>query len=252
MRTKIRGCRIFANAFVDFCFSSGGIHALMIAMKRPPFPDIRAVIFDFDGTLFDATDAICQSLNAALVAHGRAPLPRGEILPRIGRPLYEIFQALEPAASPERVQSHVDAYREAFWPVCLKLTRELPGLRACLDQLRGRVGLAIATNRSARGAQYILEGFGLGNIFSVIVALEHVEKVKPDAEPVLKACAQLGVPPAHAMMVGDTPDDVCAGCAAGVVAVGVTTGAHSAAILRQVGAQAVIDSLAELPALLAK
>jgi phosphoglycolate phosphatase len=82
------------------------------------------------------------------------------------------------------------------------------------------------------------------------VALEHVAKVKPDAEPVLKACAQLGVPPEQAVMVGDTPDDMRAGRAAGAMAVGVTTGAHSAAVLREAGAHAVLDSLAELPALL--
>jgi len=222
----------------------------MGAMQPTPLTGIRAVVFDFDGTLFDATDAICHSLNAARAVHALAPLPRAEILPRIGKPLYEIFQTLEPAVSPERVQSHVDAYREAFWPVCLTLTRELPGLRICIDHLRGRVGLAIATNRLGRGAQYILDGFGFGNVFSVIVALEDVEKVKPDAEPVRKACAQLGVPPACALMVGDTPDDMRAGCAAGALAVGVTTGAYSAAALREAGAQAVLDSLANLPALL--
>ncbi|TAN39197.1 MAG: HAD family hydrolase [Verrucomicrobia bacterium] len=235
---------------MEFCFSSGGVRALIGAMQTPPFAGIRAAVFDFDGTLFDATDAICHSLNAALVAHERPPLTRAEILPRIGRPLYEIFQTLEPGAPPERVQSHVDAYREAFWPVCLKLTRELPGLRACVESLRGRVGLAIATNRSGRGAQYILDGFGFGKDFSVIVALEDVEKVKPDAEPVLKACAQLSVPPEQAVMVGDTPDDMRAGRAAGAMAVGMTTGAHSAVTLREAGAYAVLDSLAELPTLL--
>jgi len=222
----------------------------MGAMQGPCFTHIRAAVFDFDGTLFDATDAICHSLNAALAAHGRAPLPRADILPRIGRPLYEIFQTLEPGAPPERVQSHVDAYREAFWPVCLKLTRELPGLRACLGQLRGRVGLAIATNRSGRGAQYILDGFGLGKDFTVIVALEDVKKVKPDAEPVLQACARLGVEPDCALMVGDTPDDMRAGRAAGAAAIGVTTGAYDRAALMAADATAVLDSLAELPDLL--
>jgi len=161
-------------------------------MQAPRFTNIRAVIFDFDGTLFDATEAICHSLNAALAAHGRAPLPCAEILPRIGRPLYEIFQTLEPAATPVRVQSHVDAYRAAFWPVCLTQTREMPGLRVCLDHLRGRVKLGIATSRSERGARYILDGFGFGADFTVIVALEHVQQVKPHPEAVLTACAQTG------------------------------------------------------------
>jgi len=221
----------------------------MRAMQPPRFTNIRAVIFDFDGTLFDATEAICHSLNAALAAHGRAPLPREEILPRIGRPLYEIFQALEPAATAARVQAHVDAYRAAFWPVCLTSTREMPGLHACLDGLRQRVKLGIATNRSENGARYILDGFGFGAYFATIVALEHVQKVKPHPEAVLTACAQLGVPPALALMVGDTPDDMAAGHAAGAPTIGVTTGAYDRAALLEAGASEVINTLADLPAM---
>ena len=214
------------------------------------FPGIRAVAFDFDGTLFDASDAICHSLNVALTHHGREPLPRAEILPRIGRPLYEIFQALEPGAAPEKIQSYIDAYRGAFGPVAVSHTRPLPGLRECLDGLRGHVGLAIATNRSERGARQILDGFGFNGFFTVIVALEHVKRVKPDPEAVLKACAGLGVKPEHMLMVGDTPDDQLAGRAAGAQAIGVTTGAYSREHLEEAGANAVVDSLQELPALL--
>ncbi len=221
----------------------------MPRVQATPFKNIRAVIFDFDGTLFDATDAICHSLNAALVAHGRAPLPRAEILPRIGRPLFEIFQTLEPGAACERVQSHVDAYRAAFLPICLTQTREMPGLRACLDGLRARVKLGIATNRSANGARYILDGFGFGTDFASIVALEHVKQVKPHPEAVLTACAQLGVAPAQALMVGDTPDDMVAGRAAGAGAIGVTTGAYDRAALLAAGANEVLSTLADLPGL---
>ena len=214
------------------------------------FSGIRAVVFDFDGTLFDASEAICHALNAALGAHGRAPLPRAEILPRIGRPLVEIFQALIPGAPSEQVQSHVEAYRAAFWPVSLSHTRMLPGLRACLDRLRGRVGLGIATNRTERGARFILDGFGFGGYFGALVALEHVRRVKPDPEAVQLACERLAVPPERALMVGDTPDDMVAGGAAGAAALGVTTGAHNRVALLAAGADAVVDSLAELPVLL--
>ena len=210
-------------------------------------PAPAAAVFDFDGTLFDASDAICHSLNAALVAHGRAPLARGEILPRIGRPLYEIFQSLEPGASPERVQGLIQAYREAFWPVCVRMTRPLPGLRECLDRLRSAgTRLAIATNRSERGARFILEGFGLGGHFEVIVALEHVTRVKPDPQSILLAVGHLGLAAEQAWMVGDTPDDMRAGRAAGALSIGVTTGAHSDVALREAGAALIVASLAEL------
>ncbi len=221
----------------------------------PPSPapgmPIRAAVFDFDGTLFDATAAIVHSFNAALVAHGRPSLPREAILPWIGRPLYEVFPGLEPDAAGDRLDAYIEAYRQAFWPVAVSHTRPLPGLADCLAALRGGgLRLAIATHRSGRGAEQILQGFGFRRYFDAIVALEHITKTKPDPEPVLKALAQVGVDPEAAAMVGDTPDDMRAGRAAGALAVGVTTGAHSREALTEAGAHAVIETLADLPGLL--
>jgi phosphoglycolate phosphatase-like HAD superfamily hydrolase len=81
--------------------------------------------------------------------------------------------------------------------------------------------------------------------------LEHVRQVKPHPEAVLSACAQLGVPPEQALMVGDTPDDMAAGRAAGASTIGVTTGAYDRAALLEAGAQEVLATLAELPSLVA-
>ena len=209
------------------------------------------VAFDFDGTLFDATDAIVHSFNAALVRHGRPALPRGAILPWIGRPLYEVFPGLEPDAAGDRLDAYIEAYREAFWPVAVSHTRPLPGLAGCLESLRADgIRLAIATHRSERGAHQILEGFGLRHHFMAIVALEHIVRTKPDPEPVLKALSLVGVDPGAAAMIGDTPDDVRAGRAAGALAVGVTTGAHPRGVLVEAGADFVLETLETLPALL--
>ena len=51
-------------------------------------------------------------------------------------------------------------------------------------------------------------------------------------------------------MVGDTPDDMHAGRAAGAGTVGVTTGAYDRAALLEAGANAVLSSLADLPGLI--
>lgn len=209
---------------------------------------IRAAIFDFDGTLFDATDAIVHSFNTALKQHGRPALPRAAIHALIGRPLFEMFPALEPDATGERAESYIQAYREAFGPVCVKLTRPLPGLRSCVDRLKAAgLAMAIATNRSERGARTILAGFDMEKTFSAIIALEHVTHVKPDPEPVRLACKTLKVDPSEAVMVGDTPDDMKAGRAAGTYAIGVLTGIHDRAALLAAGAHEVLETLEAIP-----
>jgi phosphoglycolate phosphatase-like HAD superfamily hydrolase len=109
------------------------------------------------------------------------------------------------------------------------------------------VALAIATHRSETGARQILQGFGLLDRFPVLVGLERIRRTKPDPEPVLLALRELGVEPASAAMVGDTPDDMRAGRAAGARTVGVTTGIHSRVTMENAGAEIVVDSLDELP-----
>ncbi len=212
---------------------------------------IRGVVFDFDGTLFDATDAICHSFNAALETLGRPPLPRAGICRMIGRPLVDMYAETVPGASRETLDRLVEAYRRVFHPVCLSMCRALPGLHACLDALADRCRLGIATNRGRRGAFQILDGFGVRDRFAAVVGLEDVERTKPHPEAVETAMARMGTCPEETAMVGDTPEDMAAGRAAGALAVGVTTGHHDARALRDAGADAVLPGLAGLPELLA-
>lgn len=209
-----------------------------------------AAIFDFDGTLFDTTAAICRAFNGALAADGRAPLPESRIRAWIGRPLREMFPCEDPEADAVAVARRIENYRRIFLPVCVTLSRPLPGVRECLDRLRGQIRLAIATNRKADGAEVILAGHGWRDRFEVIIGLDDVQRTKPDPEAVRLAAERMGLPPEATAMVGDTPEDLRAGRAAGALAIGVATGCHSAAVLSAAGADYVIGTLADLPGLI--
>lgn len=209
-----------------------------------------AVIFDFDGTLFDTTAAICRAFNGALAEDGRAPLPESRIRAWIGRPLREMFPLEDPGADPATVARRIECYRRIFLPVCVALSQPLPGVRECLDGLRGRIRLAIATNRKADGAEAILAGHGWRDRFELIVGLDDVQRSKPDPEAVLVAAQRMGLSAETTAMVGDTPEDLQAGRAAGALAIGVATGCHSAEVLAAAGANHVIGTLAELPRLI--
>jgi HAD superfamily hydrolase (TIGR01509 family) len=212
--------------------------------------NIQAIVFDFDGTLVDASEAICSSFNAVLLDHGFPLLETSLIKTKIGRPLKELFAEVDTAATDERLQSYVEEYRKHFFPISAAKTRPMPGVVEALPELsRGR-RLAIATSRTADGAQHILRCLGLAQHFGAVVGIEDVSRVKPDPEPVLSALSHVGADPAHAMMVGDTADDVVAGLRAGVCSVGVTTGAFTAEQLAQAGAHHVVCGLAALAALL--
>ncbi len=101
-----------------------------------------------------------------------------------------------------------------------------PGAAELLRRIRqvgGRVG--IVTHDTAEAAWRHVRALGWRELVDVVVGLDVCAMRKPAAEPVLQACASLGVPPARAAMVGDLPIDLQAGRAAGCGwTVGVLTG----------------------------
>jgi HAD superfamily hydrolase (TIGR01509 family) len=213
-----------------------------------PFPTaVDTVLFDFDGTLMDASSAICGAFRAAL---GESNMPEDRIRAMIGRPLRDMFLSVRPDATDHDVDILVARYREAFLPLSLTATFPLPGAAHTVQVLRETMRLAVVTTRMADGAIRMLRTHGMLDAFEFVIGLEHVQRPKPDPQPVQHALHRLGSDAGRAVMVGDTPDDILAGCSAGTGTIGVTTGAFDEPSLRAAGAHFVIDSLERLPALL--
>ncbi len=212
----------------------------------PLSPSLRALIFDFDGTLVDASEAICYSFNAVFEKLGHEQVECADIRRMIGRPLREMFRSFFPDASPDDIERYVAEYRSVFRPVSVGLSRPLPGAREVIPLLAERFSLAIVTSRAGAGTKRILEAIGLLHSFSVIVGIEDVIRAKPDPEPVVKAINQLGIEAAAVAMVGDTPDDIQAAKAAEVLAIGIASGAFSPEELSAAGADGVVNSLQDL------
>lgn len=213
---------------------------------------IRAVVFDFDNTLVDASEAICHSFQSALATRGHPVLSTEAVRAMIGRPLVEMFARTLPGATDEEVRACVDRYREVFLPISLQMSRPLPALRKCLDRLAPSCRMAIATNRTSNSALHILEGFGLLPYFKAVIGIDGVQRTKPHPEAIRAALARLDAAPEEAVTVGDTVEDIEAGRAAGTATVAITTGFCSRARLEAARPDALIDRLDELPALLGK
>jgi phosphoglycolate phosphatase-like HAD superfamily hydrolase len=208
--------------------------------------DFEGVIFDFDGTLVDASEAICISFNTVLRKYGVPLLEDAQVRAMIGRPLRDMFSAVFPDAGPEEIAGFVAEYRQVFHPISPNLSRPLPGAVEALSYFSGFMRIGIVTSRSSYGAIRILENLKMSEYIATVVGIEHVAKPKPDPEPVLLALNRLSLPAGRSAMIGDTTDDVHAAKGAGLVAVGITTGVQSREQLRLAGADLVIDSLGEL------
>ncbi|MCP4899671.1 MAG: TIGR01548 family HAD-type hydrolase [bacterium] len=106
-------------------------------------------------------------------------------------------------------------------------TESQPGLRETekpllspgqLSSLADRFLVAIVTGRPRKDAERFLNEHNLSSSVSTTVCMEDAPS-KPDPAPVRLALERLGVE--HAWMLGDTPDDLIAARAAGVLPVGV-------------------------------
>jgi pyrophosphatase PpaX len=210
------------------------------------FESIEALVFDFDGTLIDASVPVCRSFNAALQQFGVAPLVEEDVRRLIGTPLRGMFANVLPGATEQELDELIAAYRVFFLPLGRSDSRPMPGLHPMLAHFHPRLKLGIATSRAADGARLILEHMGLLDRFAAVVGIYEVTHAKPHPEPVLQALAQLNVSPPHAVMVGDVPYDMEAARRAGVHAVGLVSELYPPAALRAAGADAIIQSLDEL------
>jgi pyrophosphatase PpaX len=207
------------------------------------------VLFDLDGTLIDSGPIILASMrHASLTVLGREP---DEELVRaaIGGPgLVAQMRDLDP----RRVDELVDAYRAHNEPLHAELEafedvlELLPRLRA-----EGR-SLGIVTAKRVRTVELALDRFpALRDVMDVIVGAEDTERHKPDPDPLLEALRRLGAAPATAAYVGDSPFDVRAAKAAGVLAVAVGWGGiHPDERLLHAGPDALVHTAEELHAVL--
>lgn len=108
---------------------------------------------------------------------------------------------------------------------------------------------AVVTNKHHRFASALLKRLDLMQWIDVLVGGDTCERRKPDPQPLLFACQSLGVSPSEALMVGDSVNDVTAARAAGIPVVCVPYGYNEGRDPRTLACDAMIETLADLPAL---
>ncbi len=150
------------------------------------------------------------------------------------------------------------AYREEFFVNYERrmthLTTVFDGISQLIEQLLQRqMAWGVVTNKSARFTGPLTLAMPLFSTASAVVSGDTTPHAKPHPAPLLEAASRLGLDPGLCIYVGDDERDIAAGRAAGMGTVAATYGYLGAtANPLQWGAQAVINSPAELLQLLGK
>jgi len=207
---------------------------------------IKALVFDFDGLIFDTEEPEYLAWEAVYRSHG-TKLEISEWLACVGTtqdafdPIINLQARIDHPVEPDQVLSE----RENLFQKIIKTQTVMPGVEKYLvDARRLGLKLAVASSSSARWVCGNLEQLGLADAFDFICTSEDVDKVKPD--PALYNCAiqRLGIQLTQAIAFEDSLNGLLAAKKAGLYCVAVPN-----SITKQLDfglADIVLQSLEEL------
>lgn len=172
---------------------------------------IKAVLFDFDGTLIDTNELIFKSYRKAFKEVLNRDIDDEEILRLYGRPLYgSLMEYGEPGEMLYKI------YREFNETQHDNLAKPFAGVYDGIQEISDKgYKIGIVTSKRMHLVKRGLDLIGIAGFFDVIITPDDTQKGKPDPEPILLGCEKLGVLPEETIYVGDSVFDMQAAKAAG-------------------------------------
>jgi phosphoglycolate phosphatase len=209
------------------------------------FASIKAIVFDWDGTLLDSTGAITTSIQEA-AADLNLPVPNYEQASHvIGLALAHALKVAVPQVSDEQLPALIERYKFHYFKRDSSLY-PFKGIPELLDELAAlNIPLAIATGKSTIGLIRALDSLNWRKKFAATRCADQGEP-KPHPWMLLDICDELGIKPHQALMIGDTTHDLGLAKNAGSPSVGVSYGAHSDARFPAFSPVAVFSKVSEL------
>ena len=216
----------------------------------------RLIVFDIDGTLLDSYAQIMAAMEHAFdAANLPSPAP-DKVRNGIGLAVEDMIHGIKPGLSAYTVDQVAQSYREEFRASALRtpLGEASDLFDGALDLLRvlaaeDRTLLGVASGKSRRGYDRMVEALGLGDMFHT-QQLSDDHPSKPHPSMLLAAMAEAGVTPAQTVMIGDTSYDMQMAHSANVRGIGVNWGYHMPEALLGAGAQSIASDFEDLHALL--
>jgi len=217
---------------------------------NPPTPTTgpyRLLVFDWDGTLMDSIGTIVACMDATVAELGLPPLPEGAIRATIGLGLRETMDELYPDGGDELFRRVVDAYRRRWLGGFAAGQGLFPGARETLERLADEgYWLAVATGKGRMGLDYDFERTGVAGLFLATRTVSE-SPAKPSPAMVHEILDELGVRADEALVIGDTTHDLDMAAAAGIPAVGVTSGSSTGEQLATRKPLAILPGVSALP-----
>jgi len=227
------------------------VNKVKMKLRQP-----KMILIDVDGTLVDSVPDLAYCVDEMMKQLG---LPqRGEAAVRnwVGNGVERLVRRAlvnDLDGEPE------ETIFEKAYPIFLDLyavntsQRSLlyPGVIDALDYFKEQDYLiGCVTNKAEQFTLPLLKDLGLSDYFSIVICGDTLERKKPDPLPLLHAAEFFKVSPEDSLMLGDSMSDVKAARAAGFQIICMSYGYNHGVDIHDSNPDAVIDSMAEIKALL--
>jgi len=214
-----------------------------------PSNSYDAVIFDMDGTLLDTLDDLADCMNRVLEKEGFARHPVDAYRYFVGDGLENLVRRSLPedARSGDRIAMLKESMRSEYAEHWADKTRPYPGIPELLRSLEERrVPMAILSNKPDAFTRTIAAHYFPKGLFARVIGAREGAPRKPDPGAALEIATALALPPGKILYAGDTNTDMHTGRGAGMFTVGVLWGFRPKQELLEGGAQALVETPAQI------
>lgn len=213
------------------------------------FTQIRAVLFDLDGTLIDSAPDLGAAADKMRVDRGMPSLPLDVYRPMAGAGARGMIGvAFGHGPDHPEYESLKSEFLVNYEACMTERTRAFDGVAELVDALL-QAGLhwGVVTNKMERFALPLTRQMPLFASARTVIGGDTTPHAKPHPAPLLEAARQIGLAPGNCVYVGDDERDIAAGLAAGMPTVAARYGYLGAkADTLSWGAHAHIDTPLEL------
>ena len=228
----------------------------MTALKHV-LDSTRSLTIDLDGTLVDTILDLHQACNAMLAELERQDRSVEEIARFVGRGTNTLVRrcltddatGVEPDA--ELFENGLNAYLKHYAHINGKHAKVYAGVKEGLAALLAAgYPMGVVTNKPVKFTLPLLQATGLMPYFKAVIGGDSTPHKKPAPDPIIAACLEMDVSLIHNLHVGDSGNDIQAARAADCFAAGVSYGYAEGYPLDASQCDVIVDSLAELAAML--
>ena len=200
--------------------------------------NIKAVIWDLDGTLLNTLDDLAASVNAALAMNGMPLRSTEEVRAFVGNGIRNLMiRAVPGGEANPAFDKALEDFTRHYGAHSRDRTRPYDGILEMLDRLSAAgVKHAIVSNKIDFAVKALSRAY-FGERMCAAIGDDPSRARKPAPDSVFAAMREMGVTAQETVYVGDSDVDVLTARNAGVPCVAVLWGFRDEACLRAAGAE---------------